>query len=127
WWEEDRNKTQHFYNFILGHYGEAPYFCEPWINKEIVLQHLYSPAMWCIIQIQDLLGIDGKIRLENPHNERINIPAQSHHYWHYRMHLSLEDLLKEDEFNEEIKKYVGESGRATPNTPLAPKGGQHYP
>ncbi len=27
WWEEDRIKTQHFYNYVLGHYGEAPFFC----------------------------------------------------------------------------------------------------
>lgn len=114
WWEEDRNKTQQFYNYILGHYGEAPYFCEPWINKEIVLQHLYSPAMWSIFQIQDLLGMNGNLRLENPHNERINIPAEAHHYWHYRMHISLEDLLKENEFNEEIKKLMDESGRTNP-------------
>ncbi len=111
WWEEDRNKTQQFYNYILGHYGEAPYYCEPWINKEIVLQHLYSPAMWSIFQMQDLLGINGNIRLENPHSERINIPSDPNHYWHYRMHIRLEDLLKENEFNEELKKYVNESGR----------------
>ncbi len=111
WWEEDRNKTQEFYNYSLGHYGEAPYFCEPWINKEIVLQHLYSPAMWSIFQIQDLLGINGNIRLVNPHDERINIPSEPNHYWHYRMHISLEDLLKQNEFNEELKKYVVESGR----------------
>ncbi len=60
WWEEDRAKTQQFYNYMLGHYGEAPYFCEPWINKEIILQNLYSPAMWSIFLLQDLLGINGK-------------------------------------------------------------------
>ncbi|MEP7233069.1 MAG: 4-alpha-glucanotransferase [Ginsengibacter sp.] len=114
WWEEDRNKTQEFYNYSLGHYGDAPYFCEPWINKEIVLQHLYSPAMWSIFQIQDLLGINGNIRLVNPHDERINIPAEPNHYWHYRMHISLEDLLKKNEFNEELKKYIVESGRTNP-------------
>ena len=97
---------------MLGHYGEAPFFCEPWINKEIVLQHLYSPAMWSIFLLQDLLGINGKIRHENPHDERINIPSDPHHFWQYRIHLNLEDLLKETEFNEEIKKYVMESGRA---------------
>ena len=32
WWEEDRERTQQFYNYMLGQYGEAPYFCEPWIN-----------------------------------------------------------------------------------------------
>ena len=114
WWEEDRGKTQRFYKFMLGHYGEAPFYCEPWINKEIVLQHLYSPAMWSIFLLQDLLGINGKIRRENPNDERINIPSDPNHFWQYRMHLNLEDLLKENEFNEEIKKYVKESGR-TPN------------
>ncbi len=116
WWEEDRGKTQQFYNYILGRYGEAPYFCEPWINKEIILQHVYSPAMWSIFQLQDLFGMNEKIRLENPHNERINIPSEAHHYWHYRMHISLGDLLKEDEFNDEVRKMIYESGRTpTPN------------
>ncbi|MDQ2720597.1 MAG: 4-alpha-glucanotransferase [Bacteroidota bacterium] len=111
WWEEDRGKTQQFYNYILGHYGEAPYFCEPWIDKEIILQHLYSPAMWSIFQLSDLLGMDEKVRRKNPHEERINIPSDPDNYWNYRMHLNLENLLKENEFNEGIKKYVQETGR----------------
>jgi 4-alpha-glucanotransferase len=111
WWEEDKGKTQRFYNFMLGHYGEAPQFCEPWINREIVLQHLYSPAMWSIFLLQDLLGINGKIRRVHPNEERINVPSESNHFWQYRMHLNLEDLLKEKEFNDEVKKYVKESGR----------------
>ncbi len=56
WWEEDRNLTQNFYNNQLGHHGEAPQQCEPWINKQIVEQHLYSPAMWSIFQLQDIIG-----------------------------------------------------------------------
>jgi 4-alpha-glucanotransferase len=111
WWEEDREKTQRFYNHILGHYGEAPFFCEGWINKEIVLQHLYSPAMWSIFQLSDLMGMDEKLRRENPNEERINMPSDPNHYWNFRMHLNLENLIKEEEFNEEIKKYINESGR----------------
>lgn len=111
WWEEDRGKTQRFYNNMLGHYGEAPQFCEPWINREIVVQHLYSPAMWSIFLLQDLLGIDGKIRRENPLEERINVPSNTHHFWQYRLHLNLEDLLKENEYNDEVKKYIVASGR----------------
>jgi len=111
WWQEDRAKTQRFYNTIMGRYGEAPYFCEPWVNKEIVVEHLYCPAMWSIFQLQDLMGINEKIRRQNPEEERINVPANPHHYWKYRMHLTLEDLLKEDEFNEEVSGYVVASGR----------------
>lgn len=112
WWEEDRNTTQKFYNYMLGHYGEAPQYCEPWINKEIVLQNLYSPAMWSIFQIQDILGINGDLRRANPQEERINVPSDPNYVWGYRMHINLEKLLKEEAFNEEVKKYVVESNRA---------------
>lgn len=111
WWEEDRVKTQRFYNTQLGQAGHAPYFCEPWVNKIIVLQHLYSPAMWSIFQLQDLLGINGKVRRQNPHEERINIPANPKHYWQYRLHLTLDDLMQKDEFNNELRGHVAACGR----------------
>lgn len=111
WWEEDRTKTQKFYNTVMGQYGEAPFFCEGWINKAIVLQHLYSSAMWSIFQLQDLLGISEAVRRENPHEERINVPANPKHYWRYRMHFTLEQLLKEKDFNEELAGYVDASER----------------
>lgn len=112
WWEESREKTQQFYNSVLGESGTAPYFCEPWINRAIVLQHLYSPAMWSIFQLQDLLGMSDTLRRENPNDERINVPANPTHYWNYRMHLPLEQLLKEKEFNRELREYITNSGRA---------------
>lgn len=111
WWEENREQTQRFYNYMLGQYGEAPFHCEPWICKKIILQHLYSPAMWSIFQLADLLGMSEKLRRENPEEERINLPSDPNHYWHYRMHLNLETLLLENEFNEELKNYIQESGR----------------
>jgi 4-alpha-glucanotransferase len=111
WWEEDRGKIQRFFNQELGQWGEAPYFCEPWVNKAIVLQHLHSPAQWSIFQLQDILGMSEQFRRENPHDERINIPADPKHYWRYRMHLTLEELIKEKEFNQELKEYVEHAGR----------------
>ncbi len=111
WWEEDKTKIQKFYDQVMGQWGDAPYYCEPHINRAIVLQHFYSPAMWSIFQLQDLLGINEKLRRENPHEERINVPADPNNQWKYRMHLLLEDLIQQKEFNEEIKGYVVDSGR----------------
>lgn len=111
WWEENRERTQHFYNTVLGQWGEAPYFCEPWVNRAIILQHLYSPAMWSIFQLQDILGMSETLRRENPHDERINDPANPKNYWRYRMHISLEDLVRQAEFNKEFGDYVQNSGR----------------
>ncbi len=111
WWEEDAAITKRFYNNIMGQPGDAPVHCEPDINKEIVLQHLYSPAMWSIFQLQDLLGMSATIRRKDPNEERINNPADNNHIWNYRMHINLEDLVKETKFNDELKGYIAASGR----------------
>jgi 4-alpha-glucanotransferase len=111
WWEEDRARTQRFFNQELGQWGEAPAQCEAWINKAILLQHLFSPAMWCVFQLQDILGMSETLRRGDPHEERINIPADSQHYWNYRMHMTLEELLKDKTFNHTFRDMVEESGR----------------
>ena len=66
WWEEDRQLIQNFYNSVLGQHGEAPTSCEPWINTAVISQHLSSPAMWGVFQLQDLLGMSADLRRENP-------------------------------------------------------------
>lgn len=114
WWEENRDQTQRFYNYMLGQYGQAPEHCEAWISKKIILQHLYSPAMWSIFLMSDLLGMSEKLRRKNADEERINYPSNSNHYWHYRLHLDMEDLLSADEFNEELLTYNSECGRIKP-------------
>ena len=111
WWEEDRGVTQRFFNSQLGHWGEAPYFCDWWICRDIILQHLYSPAMWAIFQMQDLMSISETLRRPNPHEERINVPSNSKFSWRYRIHLNMEDLLEKDEFNAELKNFILQSGR----------------
>ena len=111
WWEEDRTKTQKFFNEELGQWGDAPYFCDGWINRAIVQQHLHAPAMWSIFQMQDLLGMDENVRRENPNDERINVPAIPNYYWKYRMHIYLEDLIKAKSFNEQLREMVKSSGR----------------
>ena len=111
WWQEDRSRIQHFFNFELGQWGEAPLFCDAWVNKAIVFQHLYSPAMWSVFQLQDLLGASEALRRSDPAEERINIPADPKHFWKYRMHITLEQLLKEKEFNHDLKQAVQDSGR----------------
>lgn len=111
WWEEDEGLTQKFFNQELGLTGEAPHVAEPWIVDSIVRQHLASPAMWSIFQWQDLVGMDGTLRRPNVTAERINIPAYPNFYWRYRLHLTLEQMLHEDNFNSRLRQMIGEAGR----------------
>ena len=111
WWEEDRQVTDQFWQMILGNTGEAPYYCEPWICRQILDQHLWSPAMLTVLPLQDWLSMDGALRRVNPQDERINVPANSRHYWRYRMHLTVEQLQAATEFNETLSGMIAASGR----------------
>jgi 4-alpha-glucanotransferase len=111
WWEENTKTTQSFYNNILHEFGNAPQYCEPWVCRKIVEKHLQSPAMWSIFLMQDILALNGEIRLENPNDERINIPSNPNHVWNYRMHISLENLLKENELNDDLKNMIKQNNR----------------
>ena len=111
WWEEDRQVTEQFWQMILGNSGEAPFFCEPWICRQILDQHLWSPAMLTVLPLQDWLSMDGALRRLNPNDERINVPANSRHYWRYRMHLTVEQLAAAKEFNETLGNMIASSGR----------------
>jgi 4-alpha-glucanotransferase len=112
WWEEDNAKTQQFYQYEMGQQGKAPVYCDGWINKAILSQHLYSPAMWAIFQLQDFMGIDESLRRSDPNEERINVPANPKHYWRYRMHINLEQLIEEEQFNQAWFHLIQSSGRS---------------
>ncbi len=111
WWEEDRNLTQKFYQQELKLTGAAPAHCGAAINQAVVLQHLASPAMWSIFQLQDLLGMDESLRRKDFAAERINVPANPKNYWRYRMHLTLEQLQQAETFNQELNRLIRQSGR----------------
>jgi 4-alpha-glucanotransferase len=111
WWEEDRALTQKFFNTELGQPGEAPCQCGPEIVQAIVRQHLAAPAMWSIFQLQDLLGMDEKLRRADPAVERINVPANPAHYWRYRIHLTLEELQRTETFNANLRDLIRQNGR----------------
>ncbi len=111
WWEEDPNKIKQFFHEQLEQNTDPPNSCEPWIIKKIMLQHLHSPAMWSIFQLQDYLGVDVTLRTTDSRMERINDPSNANHYWRYRMHLYLENLIQSQHFNEQWKIAIKEAGR----------------
>lgn len=111
WWEEDLSQTQRYYNHILGHSGTAPSIATTELCEEIVRKHLKSNSLLCILSFQDWLSIDGKLRNPNVEEERINVPANPLNYWRYRMHLTLEELMKAEELNRKIRELIKYTGR----------------
>ena len=111
WWEENGELTNRFYREMLGHHEGAPYFAEPWVCKEIIKQHMESSSMWVIIPIQDYIAMDGDFRWDQTQREQINIPANPHHHWCYKMYQSIEELIERNYLNDMISDIIKESGR----------------
>ncbi len=68
-------------------------------------------SMLVILPLQDWLAEDGELRREVPQEERINVPSIPRYYWRYRMHLTLEQLLGEQDFNIRMRSRIEASGR----------------
>ena len=111
WWDEDWERTQAYYGEMLYRQGPAPHPLPGWLARDIISRHLTSPSMLCIITVQDWLSIDEKLRLPDENAERINVPANPHHYWRYRMHLNIEDLIANDDYMANISELIIQSGR----------------
>jgi 4-alpha-glucanotransferase len=77
----------------------------------IIAEHLYSPAMLTILPLQDWFSLEPTLRVPDTASERINIPANPKHYWRWRMQLTLEDMLANQDFTEKVASLIEQSGR----------------
>jgi len=115
WWEENYDSSKRYFKEVLGEVGITPVNCEPWLCRKIIEKHLNSPSMLAIFPLQDWLSVSGRIRRSNPVDERINVPSNPSHYWRYRMHLTLESLLENEELIKDVRKMIISSGRKMTN------------
>jgi len=111
WWQDNRDQTQRYYNNVLQRIGAAPIECSSDIAAQIISNHLRVTSMLTIIPLQDWLAMDDHLKRKDIEAERINVPAQTNFYWRYRMHITLETLLKEDSLNEKIRNMIADADR----------------
>jgi 4-alpha-glucanotransferase len=67
--------------------------------------------MLTILPLQDWFSLEPSLRVEDIDGERINIPANPKHYWRWRMHVSLEEMIGNKAFNEKVSALIAQSGR----------------
>ena len=111
WWEENPERTQRFYITMLQKQGRAPEHLPAHLAEEIIARHLYCPSMLCILSLQDWLAMDGELRSKHPREERINVPSDAYNHWKYRMHLTIDELLKADKYNNKVRTIITRSKR----------------
>ena len=111
WWQENPERRQRFYVTMLQKEGRAPEQLPAHLAEEIIARHLYCPSMVCLLSLQDWLALDGELRSKHPQSERINTPSDPYNRWQYRMHLTIEELLAADRYNNKVKTMIQRSRR----------------
>lgn len=111
WWHKDANLTRRYFYDVLSGWGDYPTEAPGWLCDSIVLKHLLGNSMLCILSLQDWLSINEEVRYPDADAERINVPANPRHYWRYRMHITIEDLMQCTTLNDRIRDMIGKSGR----------------
>jgi 4-alpha-glucanotransferase len=111
WWQEQPERRQRYYVTMLQKEGRAPEQLPAHLAEEIIARHLYCHSMLCILQLQDWLAMDSELRRKNPQDERINTPSDPYNRWQYRMHVTIEELLKAEKYNNKVKTMIQRSRR----------------
>jgi len=77
-------------------------------------QNLHSASMLCMFPLQEFFGLDESLCVPDPRTEQINNPSNRHHYWKYRMHVTLEDLKARTGFADRVRDLIVKSDRLRP-------------
>lgn len=97
-----------------------PEKCEPHVMRAIIRQHMASPSVLAVFPVQDLLALAEEYSQRPAEEETINDPTNPKHYWRFRMHVRLEDMLANTVWLSDIRHLVNEASRM----PMAVGGGK---
>ncbi|XP_010508798.1 PREDICTED: 4-alpha-glucanotransferase DPE2 [Camelina sativa] len=116
WWEEDEERRQHYFKEVIGVDEIPPSQCVPEITHFILRQHVEAPSMWAIFPLQDMMALKEEYTTRPATEETINDPTNPKHYWRYRVHVTLDSLIKDTDLKSTIKNLVSSSGRSVPGS-----------
>jgi 4-alpha-glucanotransferase len=107
WWEENLDERELFFA-TLGAGGPCP----PRLSRDLletVIEHcLGASSLLCVLQLQELLDLDGGLWSEDPREDRINVPGTvAATNWTWRLPLTVEKLLGRRQLAERIRVMVG--------------------
>lgn len=111
WWEENPERTQRYYASMMQKEGRAPEHLPAHLAEEIIARHLYCPSMLCLLSFQDWTAMDAELRSDSLREERINVPSDVYNRWKYRMHITIEELLGAERFNQKVRQMIARSRR----------------
>ena len=108
WWEreEDPPVVDAFWH-ELGFTEPRSAQYDPETARRVTEALLGTNSLICVLQLQDLLALDGDLQPDDAGAERVNIPGTYNGFnWTYRMPIELEALEARQGLNEELARVV---------------------
>ncbi|MCR4631945.1 MAG: 4-alpha-glucanotransferase, partial [Treponema sp.] len=112
WWDDEKESVKAFLKENAENFGDenkteesanSPF--TPEIAEKVLQASSTSASQWFIPPLQDFLYMDKSLWLDNSADERINVPGTVTNFnWTYRLPCTLEDLCKNQELINKIKK-----------------------
>uniref|UniRef100_A0A7S3QVA9 4-alpha-glucanotransferase n=2 Tax=Dunaliella tertiolecta TaxID=3047 RepID=A0A7S3QVA9_DUNTE len=114
WYESDPEmRDRFFYNALSGD-GPAPVQCSPEVMSAVALQHTRSPSVWTVIPMQDIMALSARYHDRPAAEECINDPTNPKHYWRFRLHTKIEDLIADRDLLKAVQELLILGERANP-------------
>ncbi|CAI5501118.1 unnamed protein product [Closterium sp. Naga37s-1] len=114
WWEEEAERRHKFFRSVLGFSSPAPDRCTPDVARAIIQQHCDAPSVWAIFPLQDLMALREEYLTRPANDETINDPTNPRHYWRFRVHVRLEDLVADSALITSLQHMLLASARTAP-------------
>lgn len=108
WWAEDEDKTPFLKSLVKPPKikGDAKSLSTAHAKK-VIAEIFKTSSLLCVFQIQDFFALHKNLRINKVEDERINTPGTVNETnWSYKIPVTLEQLLKEEEFNQELTSLV---------------------
>ncbi|GJP48467.1 hypothetical protein CLOM_g7745, partial [Closterium sp. NIES-68] len=115
WWEEEPERRHKFFRSVLGFSSPAPDRCTPDVARAIIQQHCDAPSVWAIFPLQDLMALREEYLTRPANDETINDPTNPRHYWRFRVHVRMEDLVADAALITTLQHMLLASGRTSPS------------
>mmetsp|Transcript_55312 Transcript_55312/g.115704 ORF Transcript_55312/g.115704 Transcript_55312/m.115704 type:complete len:839 (-) Transcript_55312:278-2794(-) len=109
WWNENWGEAEAFFGRLIGPGQQCPGGPPDWVSQKIIKMHADTSALLSVCPIQDLVDMWGGLRSQNPKGDLINKPGSTDGCWIWRMHKSMEDLIKEDKYNDFVRNMLKSS------------------
>ena len=86
--------------------ADAPPALTEAVARAVIGQHLASPSVLAVFPLQDLMALSQRYCGRPAEEESINNPTVAKHYWRWRSHVPLEDLLLDASWIADLRSLV---------------------